>query len=357
MNELSTITTIQIDIPEQQASAWISLAKQKNEVAAELTRRELACQQILIPEPVTYQEIDTVLASYRKAVTELADYRKAFTNKITGALITPFMEPEKRLSEKTNERYIELSNRSSSLRKEEERKAAEINAKNQESASFKAFIQNEYTRIAAEYRAELRKSINVMYASWLNDNVQQPDTATLINLLSKIEIPKIGKFNPKYLSREEMIEIFNKEPKPDYARILADAQGSVQEVFANYQSDLQNREAAIAHQKQQEELRKKEEEERLAQQQAVNTLIATAEAVQIETPKIKRTVEIVVVESETWAKAVMAAFIVNLPNLHRYIRVKSWSKLSIGQMADALSKHATETGECFNGMELKEVEK
>lgn len=357
MNEVAHIITIKTALPEKQASAWLTLGEKKSTVSKEIISRELACQAIITPDFKTFEEIDTALASYRKAVAALSDYRKEFTSKITEALISPFMEPEKRLSEKTNERYIELSARSLSLRKEEEKKAAEANAKNKEAASFKAFIQNEYFRIAAEYRAELRESINVMYASWLNDNVQQPDTRTLTNILFKIEIPKIGKFNPTYLSREEMIEIFNSVPKPDYSEMLTDAQGSVQEVFANYQSDLQNREAAIAHQKQQEELRKKEEEERLAQQQAVNTLIATADAVQIETPKIKRTVEIIVVESESWAKAVMSAFIVNLPHLTGYLRVKSWSKLSIGQMADALGKFATETGECFAGLELKEVEK
>lgn len=357
MNEVMQLTTIQTDLPERQALAWLALAKEKNEVTAEISRRELACQQLLLPEPATYQEIDTMLASYRKALSDLSDYRKEFTNKITGALIAPQMEPEKRLNEKTNPRYIELSNRSLTLRKDEADRAAKVNALNKERADFKTFIQNEHFRIAAEYRAELRKSITAMYAAWLNDNVQEPAVDTLADLLAKLEVPKIGKFTPALLKREEMIEIFNAIPKPDYAGILAEAQGSVQEVFANYTADLKNKEAAIAHQQQQQALAVQAEQEQLAQQQAVTTLIATAETVTIETPKIKKTVEIILVESEGWAKAVMAAFIVNLPNLSKYIRVKSWAKLSIGQMADALSKYATETGEVFAGLEMKEVEK
>ena len=61
------------------------------------------------------------------------------------------------------------------------------------------------------------------------------------------------------------------------------------------------------------------------------------------------------VESEQWAKAVMAAFIVNLPNLGKWLRVKSWGNLKIGQMADYLGKLATETGVVFTGLEMEEV--
>ena len=48
------LTTIQTDLPERQALAWLALAKEKNEVTAEISRRELACQQLLLPEPATY---------------------------------------------------------------------------------------------------------------------------------------------------------------------------------------------------------------------------------------------------------------------------------------------------------------
>jgi hypothetical protein len=37
------------------------------------------------------------------------------------------------------------------------------------------------------------------------------------------------------------------------------------------------------------------------------------------------------------------------------LRVKSWTKLTIGQMADALAKHINETGNIIPGIETIEV--
>ena len=127
--------------------------------------------------------------------------------------------------------------------------------------------------------------------------------------------------------------------------------------FANFASDIANADAAIKHQQDQAKLQEIEENKKAAEDMAITTLITASETVVLDTPKIKKTVEIVVVESEQWAKAVMAAFIINLPSLAKYIRVKSWSKLSIGQMATTLGQLATETGIVYNGLSFNEIEK
>jgi hypothetical protein len=43
--------------------------------------------------------------------------------------------------------------------------------------------------------------------------------------------------------------------------------------------------------------------------------------------------------------------------LQKYIRVKSWSKLSIGQMGEYLAKFVTETGDLINSLQFEEVQK
>jgi len=84
-------------------------------------------------------------------------------------------------------------------------------------------------------------------------------------------------------------------------------------------------------------------------------LIAQAETLIVDTPKVKREIKIVVIESEAWAMAVMTNFIKNWQHVNKYVKVKSWAKLSIGQMADALAKHISETGETFSNLQTEEV--
>ena len=53
--------------------------------------------------------------------------------------------------------------------------------------------------------------------------------------------------------------------------------------------------------------------------------------------------------------AVITNFVKNWQHVNKYVKVKSWAKLSIGQMADALSKHISETGETFANLETEEI--
>jgi hypothetical protein len=53
----------------------------------------------------------------------------------------------------------------------------------------------------------------------------------------------------------------------------------------------------------------------------------------------------------------MTQFISNLPTLFKLVRVKAWENLSIGQMAAAIAKHATDTGETYKGIIYKELKK
>jgi hypothetical protein len=52
---------------------------------------------------------------------------------------------------------------------------------------------------------------------------------------------------------------------------------------------------------------------------------------------------------------VLTNFIKNWQYVNKYVKVKSWAKLSIGQMAEALAKHISETGETFANLTTEEV--
>ena len=88
---------------------------------------------------------------------------------------------------------------------------------------------------------------------------------------------------------------------------------------------------------------------------ATNVLIAQAEVVQIETPKVKRELKVVIVESEIWAISVCNNFTRLLPHLSKYLRVKSWGNLTLAQMADAMGKYMSETGDKIGNLQTEEV--
>lgn len=346
-------------VTEAQANAWVAMARTKNELAARLENAELMAQSILLPAQSTedYNKIDLALADYRKHHTQMVELRKQFTSQIELGVIQPLMSFEKKVDPKTNELYKSLEAKSLAIKKTEEAKAAAFNRKNQERSAFITHIKNEWLRIQSQYSTMLRSAITSFYAESLKAKVEAPPIKKLEELLTNIPVATMSKFIASQHTNEELMVIYNEQKAPDFQAILADAIQSIDGVFQMYEQDLANAEQAAAHALQQDALRKQEEERIANEQAAMNTLLTTAEVVTVETPKIKRSVKIVVHESSQWAKAVMTNFMLHEQHLAKYIRVKSWSKLSIGQMAEYLSKYASDTGEVFNGVEFEEVEK
>jgi hypothetical protein len=343
-------------VSEKQAAAWIGIAAQKNEVTAKLLTAELAAQSILTPvaSSVDHVAIDAALGIYRKAHTEIVELRKEFTAKIDASIIQPMMAYEKRIDPKTNESYLLLTGKSLELRQAATKAAADINAKATEKSRFIAHCANEFSRIAEDLRTRLNREITNQYSLHLKVKLK-PDEERIANKLIGVAPVTMQKFTPNFLTGPELNLIYSGLTKPETESIYAEARRNLVDVFANFDSDLANADAAIKHQEEQAAMIELEATQRLAEEQAINTLIATAETVVIDTPTIKKNLSITIIESEAWANAVMAAFILNRINLTKYIRVKSWAKLSIGQMAEYLAKHATETGELAKGLQYEEV--
>ena len=361
MNNIATLPAPVLQtVTQQQAEAWVSLAKAKNEVAFSLQNKELAAQKILLSVEAYgegYEEIDNALAAYRKAHTEMVIERKQFTGIIDNKIVQPLMEFERRVDPKNNEQYNTLANVSLRLRKAEKEKVDKQNAINQERAQFKIHVENEFLRVASIYESTLRKLISQAYEVWMKAGFEKPDYEGLEKVLRSVKVLPVNKFTPQYLTVEQMTAIYSECEKPNYENRLDGALFIMKKTFENWDNDRANAEAAIAHAREQAALKEMEEKRKAEEEAAFNTLITTAETVKMEEPRIKRNVVVEVVESEQWAKAVMAAFITNLPHLAKYLKVKSWANLKVGQMADYLGKYATESGETFNGLILNEVEK
>jgi hypothetical protein len=347
---MSNELALQVAALTPQHQAWIGMAEAKNNLVADLTEKELAAQGLLIIQNTDHELIDAALAVYRKAHSEMVESRKGFTNQIDAGIIQPLMAFEKRVDPAKNTSYLTLASQSLSLRKSAAEAAASQNAINQELASFKAHCTNEFFRTCAEYRTMLRREISTIYEYYLKLKMA-PDTDRIKKHLQDVAVSANTKFIPVRITQDQMVSIYNEIHKPDYNLVLEEILKEAETTFANFTSDLANADLAIEAQQQAAQLTQIAENQKVAEETAINTLIISAETVVVETPKIKSTYQITIIESEGWAKAIMAGFITNLPALAKYIRVKSWSKLSIGQMAEYLAKLATDTETKIKGVD------
>jgi hypothetical protein len=351
-------TAAQLAPSPAQIAAWTALAENKNNLTNQLAVAELGLQQILLGVNQTdHAAITEALATYRKKHSEMVAQRKEFTSIIDANIVQPLMAFEKRADPKSNETYLDIDAKGLSLRQAEAQKANQFQAVESEKSMFIAHCTNEYLRIENKYILDLSAVIDTGYAANLKAKSPKPHLDNIIVNMKAVKIDQPAKFEPQYLTKEQMREIYLTITPPNCAKFLAEKIDFLPQVFINYESDLANAQAAIERMETDAKIAVIEAEKKVEAESAINTLVATASTPVIETPKIKRDLIIESVNSAEWAQLIMTTFIANMPTLTRLVRVKSWEKLSIGQMADAIAKHATDTGETFKGVTYVEVQK
>ena len=345
MNQLTTIQ-----------QGWLKLAEIRIDLFDRLRLDELACQAELKDfQDLPLEKMQANLRNVKHFLSEAKRKRLDFTRMIDDKLLTPSMEFEKRMAAMIDEATkLELA-----ARLDIESKAIEAQLLQNEIAQFKTHIVNEWTRIAHEYRSNLQKMIDSSYINCIkakNPVSQVPAmVADLKDILSRFALSNFQKFNGICLLQDQQcIEIFHSIDKYVHDGDLAYYQTLAEERFKMYAHDFANAES-LAKLEQEQQLRVAAAEQELAADIATNTLIAQAETLIVDTPKVKREIKIIVVESEAWAMAVITNFIKNWQYVNKYVKVKSWAKLSIGQMAEALAKHISETGETFANLQTEEV--
>ena len=338
------LTTIQ--------QGWLKLAEIRIDLFDRLRLDELACQgELKDIESLPLEKMQANLRNAKFNLSEAKRKRLEFTRMIDDKLSQPSMEFEKRMASMIDEASkLELAKR---LAIESEAKEQQLHAN--EIAMYKAHIVNEWTRIAHEYRSNLQKMIDSSYINCIKarvDVAKVPDmVADLMNILAKIDLSTFVKFQRMFISDQEALDIFHSIDKYEPSGDLAYYQSLVAEKFQMYQHDFNS----IEKLEEEQRIRVEQAEQELKADLAINTLIAQSETLIVDTPKVKREIKIVIVESEAWAMAVMTNFIKNWQHVNKYVKVKSWAKLSIGQMAEALAKHISETGETFSNLETQEV--
>jgi len=337
-------------------SGWIKLADIKTALFNDLERAELAVQDYM--NGIEGNPLDVVQHNIKSAKIVMADAkakRLEFTRMIDEKLITPATAFEKRMAEQIEQATaIEL----------EMRKAAAENAGKQqaianESAALKAHIVNEWFRIAAQYRHELERVTLESYSNCLKNRVPvdqlQAMTSDMERILNAWNLPEFQKFERKLVSDGLAKEIYDSIEKYNPANDLKTAIKNISVIWSTYANDLANADVAIESIEKHKQVAEMAFEMDLEFETATNALIAEAEMPVIETPKVKKEIKIKVDETEQWAKTIVSNFIRLWPYVNQYVRVKSWTKLTIGQMADALAKHINETGNVIPGIETIET--
>lgn len=339
-----------------QIEAWVQLAQTKNELTQKLANSELALQKILLDVNVNdHKAIDEALQTYRKSHTMLIETRKEFTSIIEANIVQPLMQFEKRADPKVNANYSDLTTISLNLRQIAAKKAHEFQAMENEKNMFTNHCINEFLRIESKYIQDLNNAIDTGYAANLSSGTPTPHLELLEANLRDVKLDSIRKFVPVIITKEQMQELFLKVEQPKYNEILENKISQLPHIFINYESDLANAAAAIEAREIEAKIAAKEIAQKLEAETAINTLISQASTPVVETPKIKVELKIEVVNSPEWAQLIMTHFIANMPTLVKYVRVKTWDNLSIGQMATAIAKHATDTGETYKGILYSEL--
>jgi len=344
MNQLTTIQ-----------QGWLTLAEIRIDLFDRLILDELACQAEL--NNIQELPLDKMQVNLRNAKFNLSEAKRKrleFTRMIDDKLTSPSMEFEKRMAAMIDEATkLELA-----ARLDIESKAKESQLHANEVALYKAHIINEWTRIAHEYRSNLQKMIDSSYINCIKAKVPVDQLSAMIldlqSIMSRFDLSSFIKFQRMFITDQEALDIFHSIDKYEPSNDLEYYQTLVNDRFAMYAHDLANEES-LTKLLQEQQLRVAQAEQELAADIATNTLIAQAETLIVDTPKVKREIKIVVIESEAWAMAVMTNFIKNWQYVNKYVKVKSWAKLSIGQMAEALAKHISETGETFTNLQTEEV--
>ena len=339
-----------------QQQGWLKLAEIKHDLFDRLRLDELACQSELKDfESLSLEKMQCNLRQCKHFYSEAKRKRLDFTKMLDDKLYTPSMEFEKRMASMIDDATkLELAKR---LAIESEAKEAQL--LQNEIAQFKTHIVNEWTRIAHEYRSNLQKIIDSSYINCIKARSPVEKLPAMVkdlkDIMSRFALGNFQKFTGiQLLKDEQCIEIFHSIDKYVHDGDLAYYQSLVDDKFKMYAHDFANAES-LAKLEEEQRIRVAQAEQELKADLAMNTLIAQAETLIVDTPKVKREIKIVVVESEAWAMAVMTNFIKIWQNVNYRVKVKSWAKLSIGQMADALAKHMSDTGETFNNLQSEEV--
>lgn len=362
------------------SQGWLTQASKRVILFENMTRDETAVQNQLLPvmplltiaDGLTVEKMNENLTKAKSLLAkakELAATSKAerisFTSSITEMLFTPAMAFEKR----NDERIAAASKLELDYRTATEKKNNETFAMANELAALRVHIVNEYNRIGLQYRSDLAKHIQDAYSTALRGKTPV-DTIDaykeqVVSFMKQITLSPFVRFNRLHVSDADAQKLFGEITPYNSANDFNDAIKSLNEKFAMYEHDLANAEAAIAASEKQLNEQIAEEQQNAAIEAATNTLMANTGTIQSSGgAKVKRTMDVVVENTESWETAVLSSYIKNFVDCQQFIKAAERANRKLSQYATALGKLATKRGQTdttpgavYPGLTLIEIKK
>lgn len=334
---------------------WLGFCAQREALAPTLQKGELFIQA-KVQAILATKDLPTIQAGLKEIKAQYAadqEQRKAFTSLFESKVAQPLMAFEKR-----NEELIKTaSSHELATRTAAAAEATKIQAKETEKAQLRAHITSEYYRCAALYRQNLDATVTAAYTTSLETGFLEPFANVIPRLVAEPQ-PQMVTRPLVNITVEEANEIFFSIPAYDRNAIVTETVNAMQLKWNNFEHDLHNAPSAIAA----ENIALQEKAEEVHQDIVVETGIqnlqaAAATSIMPIGPKVKKSMEVVVFNTDDWAMAVLSHFMRNWQECRALVRVKTIDKLSVGQMATALGQLASKTGESFKGLELIEAVK
>ncbi len=339
-----------------QQSGWIKLAGIKENLVNNLNNAELSIQGILADlQSKDHFHIEHAINEAKSVFKIAKGSRLEFTRLIDDKLINPIMDYEKRMQKNIDAGIvIELE-----ARKAEAMRIQSEQIYLNEVAALKTHIKNERARVKNKYIDDLRKGINVMYREFLLAKRTIDEIYSMkvevADFIQFFKLDEFQRFSLNAVTSAQAFDIFQEFETYNGKEDLKNAIDSIDDVFKTYQLDLQNAEMAIlANQQKQNEIDKIRNEQQTFEKLS-NELIDDANSVKLEMPKFKNEIRIVNDNTETWALNIITHFMKNYQFISKHIKVKSWDKLTLGQMSTALAKHIQETGEQIPSFQIEEI--
>lgn len=365
---------------------WLEIAKKKSELASDLSADELEIQKQFTEitvgiEKKSLADLEAIVGNTGATLQTLSDYwnaivpaikrakdiagtskakRLEFTTMLSNGVVQVLMLPEKR-----NDILIadaeakELKIRQALVRKQGEGQALES-----EKIALKTHIENEYFRMAADFRLKMEQYIHDGYSSALRGKTPVESIPAykeqILIWMRQEQTSDFQVFKRTLVNDKDAMDIYQSIRPYDKANDLITAINKLENKFTMYAEDLKNAEAALKVNDEQYLTVINNEEEQTNVAIDTNKLMASS-SLSIEvvgSPKVKTKKGVVVENTDAWARSIIRAFVNNWDAARQYLAVKTWGNLKLEQMATALGKLATENQTLtFDGLTLENIEK
>lgn len=322
----------------------LTLSEKKKVFDDFLNVKQLQLQGICKDMPAD-DNLASTIAFYKKSFLELQEKRKEFTSEVTLKLVTPYITKENEYAIGNYEPFKKMVLRELQVRQAKNLQVASVNALNMEINDYTLHCLNEHDRVLGERKIAMYNEVAIAVTA--NAMADVTGRALLRESLLEISMKPnpFAKFKRTLITDAKALDINKELKKPNYNSVIEEMMQEAERLHLLPKTELQS---AIS-------VAVKDVIADVVNEQSNNAIASKHTPVTMVAPKIKRERIIVIEETKEFAVKIMSAFIQqDVAWLMLDKKVKTFEKLTVTQMANALAKCYDIT---VSGVTYKDVEK